>query len=148
MRIKYILVVGLIIFLVAGCNNSDRNLSTDVVTNPNSASGEVSDELPVIEFEKEVHDFGKVIQGEKVTYSFNFKNTGKSDLIIAQVKASCGCTAPSYPKEPIKPGEEGVLKVTFDSKGRKGIQNKSITVLSNCQPSRNVIRIKAKVIGM
>lgn len=144
---KNILLLGLLLVVFSACNNKPANLSTDVVTNPNTASGEVKGELPVIEFEKEVHDFGRVIQGEKVTYGFKFKNTGKSDLVVYQVKTSCGCTTPKFSKEPIKSGEERMITVTFDSKGRKGIQNKSLTVLSNCQPSTSVVRIKAKVIA-
>ena len=144
---RYILLGWLILVVVSACNNKPGNLSTDVVTNPNTANGEVKDNLPVIEFEKDIHDFGKMIQGEKVSYGFKFKNTGKSDLVISQVNTSCGCTAPKFSQEPIKPGEERVITVTFDSKGRKGIQNKSITVLSNCQPSTTVVRIKAMVIA-
>ena len=146
-RGQYFLVGWLFVVVVSACNNKPGNLSTDVVTNPNTASGVVKDNLPVIEFEKEIHDFGKVIQGEKVSYGFKFKNTGKSDLVISQVNTSCGCTVPKFSKEPIKPGEERVITVKFDSKGRKGIQNKSITVLSNCQPSTTVIRVKAMVIA-
>ena len=144
---QYFLVIWLTLVVVSACNNKPGNLSTDVVTNPNTASGKVKDNLPMIEFEKEIHDFGKVIQGEKVSYGFKFKNTGKSDLVISQVNTSCGCTVPKFSKEPIKPGEEQVITVKFDSKGRKGIQNKSITVLSNCQPSTTVVRIKAMVIA-
>jgi hypothetical protein len=137
----------LILAALTGCNNSQRNLPADVVTNPNTANGEATNDLPVIEFEKEIHDFGKLVSGERVTYGFKFKNVGKSDLVISQVKTSCGCTVPQFSRKPIKPGEEQVLKVTFDSKGRKGIQNKTITILSNCQPSTTVIRIKAMVIA-
>lgn len=142
-----IIIVWFFLLAFTACNNNSGNLSTDVVTNPNTANGEVTDNLPVIEFEKEIHDFGKVIQGERVSYGFKFKNTGKSDLVISQVKTSCGCTALKFSKEPIKPGEERVITVTFNSSGRKGIQNKTITVLSNCQPSTTVVRIKAMVIA-
>lgn len=144
---KHILIAWLFLVAFTACNNNSGNLSTDVVKNPNTASGEVADNLPVIEFEKEIHDFGKVIQGERVSYGFKFKNTGKSDLVITQVKTSCGCTVPKFKKEPIKPGEERIITVTFNSSGRKGIQNKTITVLSNCQPSTTVVRIKAMVIA-
>ena len=93
-----------------------------------------------------IHDFGKVIQGEKVSFGFKFKNTGNADLVIAQVNSSCGCTVPKFPKTPVKPGDESVITVMFDSQDRKGVQNKTITVASNCQPSNSVIRIKAMVI--
>jgi hypothetical protein len=140
--LTYILV-GLLI----SCNNSNEGtLSTDVISNPNSASGDSKDKLPFIEFEKDIHDFGKLIQGEKATFNFRFTNTGKSDLVITQVQTTCGCTVPKFPKTAIKPGEGEVIKVTFDSSGRKGTQNKMITVTSNCQPNTSVLRIKAQVI--
>ena len=145
---KYIAISGLILLLLTACNSGNNgNLSTDIVNNPKTASGDESDNLPKIEFEKEIHDFGKLIQGEKVSFGFKFKNTGNSDLLISQVNSSCGCTVTRFPKTPIKPEEEKVLKVTFDSNGRKGIQNKTVTVVTNCQPSSNVIRIKAMVIA-
>lgn len=143
----YIRLSWLLLVIISACNNTPENLSTDVVNNPNTANGDVKNNLPVITFDKEVYDFGKVIQGEKVSYGFKFTNTGKTDLVISQVKTSCGCTAPKFSKDPIKPGEERVITVTFDSNGRKGIQNKTITVLSNCQPSTSVVRIKAMVIA-
>jgi hypothetical protein len=136
-------MVGLLI----SCNNSNEGtLSTDVITNPNSASGDNKNNLPIIEFEKDIHDFGKLIQGEKAIFDFKFINTGKSDLVITQVQTTCGCTVPKFPKTAIKPGEGEVIKVTFDSSGRKGTQNKMITVTSNCQPNTSVLRIKAQVI--
>jgi hypothetical protein len=139
----YVFALGL---LMSCTNNGNQNLPGDVVSNPNTASGTNSDKLPVITFDKDIHDFGKVIQGEKVSFGFRFKNTGNAVLVISQVNTSCGCTSPKFPKTPVKPGEEGVITVMFDSEGRKGIQNKTITVVSNCQPSNSVIRIKAMVI--
>jgi hypothetical protein len=144
--ISHIPVLIIIIILVSCQQGKKGTLPADLVTNPNSASGEAADGLPVIEFEKDIHDFGKLIQGEVVSCNFKFKNTGKTDLLIVDVKSSCGCTVPTFPKTPIKSGEEKNLTVTFDSSGRKGIQNKMITVISNCQPNRNEIRIKAQVI--
>ena len=146
---KLVFIIPIILlFLFIGCSNERKgNLSTDVVTNPNTASGNQENKLPVIEFEKDIHDFGKLIAGEKAIFSFKFKNKGDSDLVISQVKSSCGCTVPRFPKEPIPPGDGGVIKVTFDSSGRKGKQNKGITVVSNCQPNSTIIRIKAQVIS-
>jgi hypothetical protein len=140
------------IILMSGCTiggqSGQNTLSTDVVSNPNSASGK-SDlgSLPVIQFDETEHDFGRMIEGETVSYAFNFKNSGKSDLIIADVSTSCGCTVPSYPKTPIRPGESGTVKVAFNSNGRRGFQNKNIVVVSNTQPNTTVIRIKAQVVN-
>jgi len=145
---KSIIYMLLALVFSWGCNSVDRTgLPADVINNPNTANGEIKDNLPKIEFEKEIYDFGKVIQGEIVTYGFKFKNTGNADLVIAQVKTSCGCTVPKFPKVAIKPDEEKVLTVTFKSEGRKGVQNKSITVTTNCQPNTTIIRIKAMVLA-
>jgi hypothetical protein len=146
----FILLISLLIF--SGCNTGGQNgketISADLVTNPNSASGKSGKgSLPIIQFDETEHDFGRIIEGESVSYSFNFKNTGKSDLIIAEVSSSCGCTVPSYPKTPIRPGESGIVKVAFNSNGRRGYQSKSILVVSNTQPNTTEIRIKAQVVN-
>ncbi len=131
-----------------GCqeSNNGKTISTDVVKNNKSASGDEKNDMAKMAFVETVHDFGKVIRGEKVSYKFRFKNIGKSDLIITHVSTSCGCTVGSYPHEPVKPGEEGTIAVTFDSTHKKGIQNKSITIVANTQPNRTVLRIKANVV--
>lgn len=149
MKIKKIYaVIAMAGVILAGCNNSSGELSGDVVHNPVTASGSGDmGELPVLEFRETLHDFGTVIEGEKVTFSFKFTNTGGSDLLISTVSASCGCTATNYTKTPVKPGEDGVVTVTFDSRRRKGFQNKSITVSANTQPNKVILRIKAKVIS-
>jgi hypothetical protein len=119
-----------------------------VVFNPNSASGnENKDLLPVIKFDESEHDFGRILEGETVSYEFAFTNTGKSDLLIADVSTSCGCTVPSYPKAPLRPGEKGIVKVTFNSQGRRGYQTKNVIVVSNTQPNTTILKIKAQVIN-
>ncbi len=135
------------LFFAACGNSSDNILSTDLVNNPNSANGNIDmSKLPKFEFQSEEHDFGKIQQGEKVSYVFKFKNVGKSDLIISDAKASCGCTVADYPKTPVKPGVEGEISVSFNSEGKKGIQNKTVTLLANTQPNSKVITIKAEII--
>ncbi len=98
-----------------------------------------------MKFDNLEHDFGKVIRGEIVTYSFKFKNTGNADLVIANISTSCGCTATEYPKTPVKPGAEDYIKVSFDSHDRSGFQSKDITIAANTQPSITTLRITAKV---
>jgi len=134
---------------ITSCNWNDNGMiSSDVVNNPNTASGKTdSSVLPVIQFAEEVHDFGKIIEGETVSYSFKFRNTGKSDLVIADVSTSCGCTVPSFPKDPVHPGKEGSIKVTFNSAGKRGYQTKNIVVVSNTQPNTTLIRIKTLVVS-
>lgn len=140
----FVLFIGLIFI---SCENNNNNLPTDIINNPNTANGvDESIKMPKIEFKKQEHSFGRVIQGEVVSYNFKFTNTGDSDLIIAKVSTSCGCTASDYPTEPIKPGETKSIEAKFDSKGRMGFQNKRITVLSNATPARTNLYIKADVI--
>ena len=128
-------------------SGSNSDIPADVVNNPNSASGKSDpDALLVLTFEKDFHDFGNLRSGEKVTYSFKFKNTGKSMLVISSVTTSCGCTVSDYPKQPIKPGDQGTVDVSFDSARRRGIQNKTITVFSNTQPPTTQLSIKAMVV--
>jgi hypothetical protein len=134
--------------LFVSCNNDGSQVSGDVVHNPITASGEGDmNDLPIMTFDETLHDFGTVIEGETVTYNFKFTNTGKIDLIIASVSATCGCTATKYTREPIAPGKTGVITVTFDSRRRGGFQNKTITVAANTQPSKTILRIKAQVVS-
>jgi Protein of unknown function (DUF1573) len=92
-----------------------------------------------------VYNFGTVNDGEKVEYSYRFRNTGKKALIVSSAVASCGCTVPEKPEEPIKPGETGFLKVVFNSKGRVGPVHKEITVTSNAYPKFPVLQLTGEV---
>jgi hypothetical protein len=100
---------------------------------------------PELSFEKQEHDFGTIKQGDKVTYEFKFKNTGQADLLISDAKGSCGCTVPEYPKTPIMPGEDGKLKVSFDSSGKSGLNTKSVTITCNTKENNKIINIKANI---
>jgi hypothetical protein len=146
-----VLFACLPVVFFSSCRDQGKNggvLSTDVVENPNTANGKGDlSMLPVIKFEEEVHDFGKIIDGETVSVDFKFKNTGKTDLIIADVTTSCGCTVPSFPKSPVRPGGEGFIKVSFNSAGKRGFQTKSIAVVANTQPNTISLRIKAQVVS-
>lgn len=101
--------------------------------------------LPVLAFEKVEHDFGTIREGEKVSYTFKFKNTGEAPLIVQSVQPSCGCTAPDWTRDPVGVNANGVVKVEFDSNGKPGIQNKTITVNANTWPKQQVLRFKAMV---
>lgn len=93
------------------------------------------------------HDFGTIIQGEKVFFSFEFSNDGAEDLVISMARGSCGCTVPTYPKHPFQPGEKGNIDVVFDSENLMGISEKTITVLSNSYPNGiEVLTIRVNVI--
>jgi hypothetical protein len=94
-----------------------------------------------------VYNFGNVTDGDKVEYSYRFRNTGKNPLIVSSAVASCGCTVPEKPEEPIKPGETGFLKVVFNSKGRVGPVHKTITVTSNAYPKFPELELTGQVVS-
>ncbi len=85
----------------------------------------------VITFKKVSHDFGKVKEGEKATYTFEFTNTGDAPVVISNAQPSCGCTTPAWSKDPIQPGKTGFVTASYDSNGRPGKFNKNVTVTSN-----------------
>ena len=84
-----------------------------------------------LKFDEETYDWGKVMDGDKVTHVFKFKNTGNEPLIISNAKGSCGCTVPEWPKEPVAPGAEATIRVKFNSAGKEGEQNKTVTLQVN-----------------
>ena len=92
-----------------------------------------------------VYDFGKVTEGEKVTFNFRFKNVGKKPLIIVSTSASCGCTVPEKPEQPIPAGETGFIKVVFNSRGKQGHQEKNINVTANTNPEFPKLLLKGEV---
>jgi len=100
---------------------------------------------PVMKFDKTEHDFGTIAAGSKVNYSFNFTNTGEADLKIITAAGSCGCTVPEYPKTPIKPGESAKIKVIFNSAGKHGKQQKSVTLRTNAKEVLTTLLIKASI---
>ena len=99
---------------------------------------------PEITFETLVHDYGQIYQNDNGECEFQFKNTGKADLILTNCRSSCGCTVPDWPREPIAPGKKGSIKVKYNT-GRLGVINKSITVESNATNNRVILNIKGNV---
>ncbi|MBP6090381.1 MAG: DUF1573 domain-containing protein [Crocinitomicaceae bacterium] len=112
----------------------------------NSANAQVESGAK-IDFVKETHDYGTIKYGADGSCTFEFKNIGNAPLIISNAKGSCGCTVPSWPKEPIAPGAKGSIKVQYDTK-RPGPINKSVTITSNAVNGGEgtVIRIKGNVL--
>jgi hypothetical protein len=115
--------------LVAACNNSNTQSASEPAT---STQEKVDTSLAsALSFEEKVHNFGDITEGEKVEYSFKFTNTGTAPVVIQDAISSCGCTVPEWPKEPIKPGESGFMKVIFDSHGKSGYTEKEISIKTN-----------------
>ncbi|WP_370090316.1 DUF1573 domain-containing protein [Ekhidna sp.] len=102
--------------------------------------------LPTIKFSEELHDFGTIKDGDVVEHVFTFVNDGEAPLIISDAKATCGCTVPEWPKQPIAVGETGEIKVRFNSKNKPGVQNKTVTLTANTWPTTQRVRIKANVV--
>ncbi len=157
MRIKYYITAVILIMMISftTCkpekdnNDTTRDDTVNVtnVQNPISAKGNPDmSSLPEFDFPVKEYNFGTVIQGEKVAYSFKFTNVGGSDLIINNVKASCGCTTPSWTKKPISPGENGFIEIVFNSQGRSGEQKKSVKVFANTQPNTTELRISCNIV--
>lgn len=125
-------------------------VTTTTTTTPTPETEAVKEEkpagpLPTAEFSKVEHDFGTISEGQSVEYTYQVKNTGPVPLIIQDAKPSCGCTVPDWTKQPIPPGGTGFVKAKFDSSGKPGIQNKTITVTANTWPKQTVLRFKAMV---
>ena len=141
-----LLLVSLALF---SCSSSsdEKTITTDLVNSPLTANSKAEKVLtPNIEMLETSYDFGEMKQGESVTHNFILKNTGDADLIITAAKGSCGCTVPEWPKNPIAKGEEAAIKVTFNSAGKSGKQNKTVTLVSNAIPNTKVITINGNVI--
>lgn len=109
-----------------------------------SFAQESENSKPVFKFDTETIDYGKIAMGTDGKRVFEFTNTGKSPLIITRVQASCGCTVPKKPENPIMPGEKGEIEVSYDTK-RIGGFSKAITIFSNAKTSRKMIKIKGYV---
>ena len=149
MKVLSKLIIIALLFTVFSCNTKvdENKVTTDIVNIPASASEKVDkDKLPQFKFNHTDHDFGVIMQGDKVSYTFKYENVGGSDLIITSAKGSCGCTVPKYSREPLAPGEEGTVEIIFDSAGRKGKQNKKVTILANTQPSDTKLYITGEVV--
>lgn len=108
-------------------------------------SGEMS-ELTTIKFDKSVHDFGRIKEGAVAKTVFKFTNIGKNPLIISNAQGSCGCTVPKWPQRPVKPGETEEIAVEFNSEGKSGENEKTVTVTANTNPPTITLTIKSIVI--
>jgi ribosomal protein L30E len=136
---KKLILSVLIASVLMACNQPAKTTTAATTTTANAANA------PVMKFEFESHDFGKLKQGDKVTYEFKFTNTGKSPLIITNATATCGCTTPEWPKAPLQPGEGGKITVTFNSAAKSGLQDKLITITANTNPAQNQVHLIGEV---
>ena len=135
-----VVVVSMMLASCGGGEESTVQGQTEITT-------ENVESTTSIAYAEEMFDFGSITEGEKVTHVFNFTNTGDADLVIVSAKGSCGCTVPEWPKEPIAPGAEGKISVVFNSEGKKGMQNKRVSIVANTEPATTAITLKGEVIS-
>jgi hypothetical protein len=138
-KIIFVLFAALMALSGYSCNSNTGH-------GKKSSGQSVATDTAVILFREYEHDFGKLIEGEKVASIFTFENKGKGPLVILSVATSCGCTVPKYDTKPIDPGSTGTLEVIFDSSGKTGKQSKTITVRSNASQSTVLLKISGEVI--
>lgn len=131
---KSILLIAAFILTASAFSYSQEKKTLDNIGNSSNSA--------TFKFESEEFNFGTIKQGESVTGEFKFTNTGNEPLIISKAEGSCGCTVPIYPKEPILKGQTAVIKVTFNSTGKFGIQDKTVTITSNAVQNPMVLRVK------
>jgi hypothetical protein len=151
-KIAYTLATVMLCAGMISCDAGDNTTSS--TTNATASSENVTTtsapsegQKSVISFEQPEYDFGKVESGKLVKHTFKFKNTGSAPLILQNVTASCGCTVPNqWPREPIAPGGTGEIAVEFDSKGRFGAQNKTVTVQSNSDQGTTMLVLRGEVL--
>ena len=155
MNTKLRLAILIPVIAAAACNSNSNGkadnggkLPVSLVSNPRSANGTdavAAEAKPVMSFTDTLHDFGNMHQGEIVQHDFAFTNSGKTPLIITSASGSCGCTVPEYPHDPIEPGKSAVMKVTFNSAGKSGHQEKSVMIHTNTLRGVEMLYIKAEV---
>ena len=141
--LAFIVSSGLLIS--CGNTNASSKVKTENVESAEKRDENIGQGAPIASFDKEVHDFGTVEEGEVVETIFTVTNTGKSDLVITNAQASCGCTVPNWPNEAIAPGKSGEIKVSFNTSGKPNKQSKTVTLTTNTEGGREVIKISGMV---
>jgi len=144
---KITLILTLMVSLaVLSCkDNAAAKVKTTNLKSAKARDVKMGEGMPVIAFDKKAFEFGTINEGDKVDGSFTIYNKGKANLVITGARASCGCTVPSWPKDAIKPGDSAKLSFVFNSRGKHGKQNKSITLRTNTENVTEVIRLTGNV---
>ena len=142
------IIYYIIILLYACSNDSQHGIINDLVQNPLTTVDDNIDKvlMPKIQLDKDSFDFGEILQNESITIEFVLKNIGEAALLIRSAKGSCGCTVADLPKEVVRVGEESVIRVTFNSRGKQGHQRQKVTLITNAIPSVKVLTITGTVL--
>ena len=149
---KFISILTIVFISACGSKVSDlelrvAKLETEIAS---MRKGGVSNIMPAgafpkFTFEQEEHNFGQIRDGDIVSHTFRFTNTGEAPLIISKATAACGCTVPQWPKQPIPAGGSGEIQVQFDSSNKPGMQNKVVTITANTESKVKKLLIRAQV---
>ena len=130
--------ITLFALLIAGCNHSDKKTGPFLVSGGNNSQSRDSTKLTnILWLDSTTKNFGKIAEGLKLDVSYRFRNSGDKPLIIERVQPSCGCTIAEQPNEPVSPGAEGVIRASFNSEGRAGINHKTLFVYANTKGSQS-----------
>ena len=137
-----VLVLGFLV-LISCVHDQQQKVTTDLVRSSQTADQSFNQvAMPEIAIEDDVFDFGEMNQYESITTEFILENIGDAPLLIRSAKGSCGCTVADWPREPVGPGKQAAIRVTFNSENKQGEQNKVVTLVTNAIPSTKVLTIK------
>lgn len=142
------LIVSLLAVTAISFTSCKENAADKVkAENVEAASERDAQEVvyPTLDFDKSTHDFGTIDEGDVVEHTFTFTNNGKAPLVITAARGSCGCTVPTWTKEPVAPGDTGEMLVKFNSRGKRNQQNKTVTVTANTESGKETLQIKTFV---
>lgn len=154
-------LVAVVALFMASCQSGNQDVRNAAVENaqdpaavqpanpadPSAPAAAPTGPTTNMEFNETTFDFGTVQDGEMVSHTYNFKNTGSEPLILSDAKGSCGCTVPKWPREPIAPGASGQITVEFNSKGKGGKRNQKVTITANTNPPQTFIYLTGEVQG-
>lgn len=148
MNVRNLLLVFAFSGLFIACNGSDAKAKVNKANLEKAKQRDIEAKqgAAIISFDKKEYDFGTVNEGEIIKTTFKVTNAGKTDLVIVNAQPSCGCTVPTWPKDPIKPGESGDIYVEFNTAGKPNRQNKTVTLTTNTESGREILTIKGSVV--
>jgi len=147
MNLQVKIIAVLVVFSLVSCKkNTTSKIKKENLEIAKQRDYKMSEGASTLTFSKNEYDFGTINEGDIVETTFDFKNTGKSALIISNATSTCGCTVPEYPKEPIPVGGTGSILVKFNSSGKPNQQNKVVTLTTNTTKGKETVVIKANVI--
>lgn len=145
MKKLVLMVAAIATMAITGCNEKAAATIDEANLTAAAEREAIVGDFPAMTFSDVEYDFGTVAEGAVVEYEYTFKNTGSAPLIVVNAKGSCGCTVPTWSKEPIAPGEEGSMLVKFNTSGKPNNQTKTITIKANTESGTETVRMKGFV---